>query len=145
MAELVKRLSELGLSVARVRYSDAIYAGTNDVEVHLNNDGTTAEIVATSSGGVLGFIEFGTGVHHPLGEYASQVGAPPHGTYGHKLGRLRSWYYRGDPGNGGEVVTNSKGEAVVHTTGNDPADAFPAAVKEMQKQLTEIAQEVFSA
>ena len=138
--ELSKRLAQLGMDVVNATYVGAAYAGTNDIEVHLEFEGNTCKIVA--NGSALGFIEFGTGVVYPLGEYAAQAGAPPHGTYGQGRGATgKKWVYKGDPGTIGEP--DSKRPGLVWTNGNPPANAFPAAVREMQEQAQEIAREVF--
>ena len=137
--ELSRRLAELGLDVVNATYVGAAYAGTNDIAVHLEFTDNGCKIVA--SGSVLGFIEFGTGVSYPLGEYAAQAGAPAHGTYGQGRGKQSKWVYKGEPGNLGQP--DSKRPGLVWTSGNPPANAFPAAVKEMREQAEEIAREVF--
>lgn len=136
------RLGEIGVSVVRATYTAALYAGTNDTEVHLEFAENGCAIVA--GGTALGFIEFGTGVKYPLGEYAGQVGAPPHGTYGKGHGKQLSWGYYGDPGNLGRVTVNGAGKQVVITDGNPPANGFPRAVEAIRAQMTEIAREVFA-
>lgn len=138
--ELAKRLALIGMDVITATYDGAAYAGTNDIEVHLEFEGNSCKIVANGSS--LGFIEFGTGVAYPLGEFASQAGAPPHGTYGEGRGATgKKWVYKGDAGTIGEP--DSKRPGLVWTKGNPPANAFPAAVREMQEQAQEIAREVF--
>lgn len=138
--ELSKRLAQLGMDVVNATYVGAAYAGTNDIEVHLEFADNRCTIVA--NGSALGFIEFGTGIAYPLGEYASQAGAPPHGTYGQGRGATgKKWVYKGEPGTIGEP--DSKRPGLVWTKGNPPANAFPAAVKEIQEQAVEIAKEVF--
>lgn len=139
--EFAKRLGELGLDVVRAAYTGAYYAGTNDIEVHLEFEGNKCKIVA--NGPALGFIEFGTGIAHPLGEFAGQVGAPPHGTYGQKRGSTgKKWAYKGDPGTIGE--RDSERPDIVWTRGNPPANAFPQAVEAMKAEAERIAKEVFT-
>lgn len=138
--EFTKRLALIGMDVVRATYDGAAYAGTNDIEVHLEFEGNKCKIVANGSS--LGFIEFGTGVAYPLGEFASQAGAPSHGTYGQGRGATgKKWVFKGDAGTIGEPDANRPG--LVWTKGNPPANAFPAAVREMQEQAQEIAREVF--
>lgn len=137
--ELSRRLAELGMDVLNATYVGAAYAGTNDIKVWLEFEGNRCRIVA--NGSVLSFIEFGTGVSYPLGEYADKAGAPAHGTYGQGRGKQSKWVYKGDPGNLG--VPDNKRPGLVWTSGNPPANAFPAAVKEMKEQAEEIAREVF--
>lgn len=137
--ELCRRLAEIGVDVANANYSAAEYAGTNDVSVRLEARNSGYAIVA--SGTTLGFIEFGTGIGNPLGEYADQVGAPAHGTFGQRRGAKPPWLYKGVPGNAGTPSSSRPG--LVWTTGNAPANAFPAAVREIKAQIESIAREVF--
>lgn len=137
--EFAHRLAEIGLAVANASYIGASYAGTNDIEVHLEFEENRCKIVA--SGSTLGFIEFGTGVLWPLGEYAEQAGAPPHGTYGEGRGKQRLWAYKGEAGNIG--VPDRKRPDIVWTSGNPPANAFPRAVEAMKEEAQRIAKEVF--
>lgn len=138
--EFTRRLGEIGLEVIRAAYVGASYAGTNDIEVHLEFEESKCKIVA--NGSALGFIEFGTGVAYPLGEYAAQVNAPPHGSYGQKRGATgKKWVYKGDAGNIGEPDPNRTG--LVWTKGNPPADAFPKGVEAIKAEVETIAKEVF--
>ena len=47
-AEFAKRMGELGLDVVRAAYDAASYAGTNDIEVHLEFEGNKCKIVANA-------------------------------------------------------------------------------------------------
>lgn len=128
--EFLRRLGEAGQQVAKARFDAALadYDGEKTpIEVRLNQDGSTAELIA--SGRIVAFLEFGTGISHP--EHSS--GLFQHGTYGKGYGKRRMWgFYDGD------------GEKVL-TSGNDPAEAMTGAVQEMAERLTEIAREVFGS
>lgn len=137
--EFCRRLAEIGVDVTNTVYGSAAYAGTNDISVRLERRGDGYVIVATGS--ALGFVEFGTGIEYPLGEFAGQVGAPPHGTYGQRRGAKPPWIYRGDAGNIGTPSSSRPG--LVWTRGNPPANAFPRAVQEIEAQIASIAKEVF--
>ena len=137
--EFCRRLAEIGVDVTNTVYSAAPYAGTKDISVTLEQRGTGYAIVATGS--ALGFVEFGTGIEYPLGEFAGQVGAPPHGTFGQKRGAKPPWIYRGAPGELGTPSSSRPG--LVWTRGNPPANAFPRAVEEIKAQIESIAREVF--
>ncbi len=139
--EVCTRLCEIGQDVLNATYAVAAYAGTNDISVSMESSDKGATLTAT--GTVLGFIEFGTGVLHPLGAYAGQVGAPAHGTYGKGMGKQGVWVYVGDPGNTGIPIANTPRGTVVMTDGNPPADAFPKAVQAMRENFDQIVQEVF--
>ncbi len=139
--EVCTRLCEIGQDVLNATYAVAAYAGTNDISVSMESTDKGATLTAT--GTVLGFIEFGTGVLHPLGAYAGQVGAPAHGTYGKGMGKQGIWVYVGDPGNTGIPIANTPRGTVVMTDGNPPADAFPKAVQAMRENFDQIVQEVF--
>lgn len=139
VAEFCRRLAEIGVNVTNATYTVAAYDGTNDISVKLEQRGNSYVIVA--SGSALGFIEFGTGIEYPLGEFAGQVGAPPHGTYGQKRGAKPPWLYKGNPGTNGTKSSSRPG--MVWTRGNPPANAFPRAVEEIRSQIDSIAREVF--
>lgn len=130
--EFVKRLAEIGLSVARTGFQLADYDGQNDVVVTMNQSGSKATIVA--SGETVGFIEFGTGVLNPEWSGSAETGykPPKHGTYGKGKGaNPKGWYFTAGPG------------ASQHTYGNPPAEAMLTARNAMIEQVTQIAREVW--
>lgn len=129
-AELRQRLATLGATVASIQFSRAIYSGTNDVSVRVDDTGSVAVIYA--EGESVAFIEFGSGATYGYGHpQAGEFGVGP-GTYPDGKGHWddpNGWYY-------------SHGQ---HTFGNPPAMAMYAAVQEMTEQLTMIAKEVFGS
>lgn len=141
---LAFRLSWLGLEVAKVRFANAEYAGSNDVKCHINQKDKTCTIVA--EGKAVAFIEFGTGIHHNGygGELPPGVGA--HGSYGQGKGAGRRWYYYGDPGNAGTYVDTVPGKGQLnYTSGNEPAMAMWGAVEEMASQVEAMWREVWNS
>lgn len=140
-SDICTRLAEIGQDVLNATYAAAAYAGTNDISVSIEPAEGGCRLSA--NGSALGFIEFGTGVSYPLGEYAGQVGAPGHGTYGKGMGQRPSWTYIGDPGNMGTVIKSTPRGVVVRTSGNPPANAFPAAVEAMRANFEQVVREVF--
>ena len=141
---LAFRLSWLGLEVAKIRFENAKYAGSNDVKCHINQKDKTCTIVA--EGKSVAFIEFGTGAHHNGygGELPPGVGA--HGSYGQGKGAGRRWYYYGDPGNAGTYVDTVPGKGQLnYTDGNEPAMAMWGAVEEMASQVEATWREVWSS
>ena len=127
----VKKLAEVGLSVASTGFALADYDGINDVQVTMTQSGTKA--VITAQGETVGFIEFGTGVRYPEWDNTGTEYTPPrHGTYGKGHGaRTHGWYFK--PGEG----------AAQHTYGNVPAEAMRTARDEMIEKVTRIAREVW--
>lgn len=143
-AEMVRRIAQLGLQVASVKFATAMYAGTNDVRCRVEQNGTKATIFA--DGEAVGFIEFGTGVRHPEHPGFADYQQPAHGTYGRGLGKNPGWWdYNGDPGNKGHVITTKSGRTKVRTSGNDPAMAMYEAIISMTEQIATIAREVWSS
>lgn len=140
-SRLCERLAEIGRDVLSTTYTAAAYAGTNDISVSMEPAENGYRLSA--NGSVLGFVEFGTGVSYPLGDYAGQVGAPGHGTYGKGKGNQPQWVYIGNPGNIGVVIKSTPRGNVVRTSGNPPANAFPAAVEAMRNSFAQVAEEVF--
>lgn len=125
---LRQRLAMLGASVASIEFSRAIYDGTNDVAVRVEDSGKTATIYA--EGSAVAFIEFGSGAKygygHPMnGELGTGPGTYPDGK-GHWDDPNGWWFAHGQ-----------------HTYGNPPAMAMVHARDRMVEQLTAIAREVF--
>lgn len=141
---LAFRLSWLGLEVAKIRFENAEYAGSNDVKCHINQKDKTCTIVA--EGKSVAFIEFGTGIHHNgYGGYLPP-GVGAHGSYGQGKGVGRRWYYYGDPGNAGTYVDTVPGKGQLnYTDGNEPAMAMWGAVEEIASQVEATWREVWSS
>ena len=128
--ELRIRLATRGATVASIQFARAIYSGTNDVSVRVDDTGTVAVIYA--EGSAVAFIEFGSGATygygHPLNsEFGTGPGTYPDGK-GHWDNPNGWWFGSGQ-----------------HTYGNPPAMAMYSAVKEITENLTKIAAEVFRA
>jgi len=132
-AELRMRLASMGATVASIQFARAVYNGTNDVSVRVDNTGSVAVIYA--EGESVAFIEFGSGERygsgHPL---AGQFGFGP-GTWsdgpdgkGHWDDPKGWWYGHGQ-----------------HSYGNPPAMAMVAARDAMVEDITQIAREVFGS
>ena len=126
--ELRSRLAMLGATVASIQFARAIYTGSNDITVRVDDTGSVAVIYA--EGEAVAFIEFGAGITHGYGHpQAGEFGVGP-GTYPDGKGHWdnpKGWWFG-----------NSQ-----HTYGNPPAAAMYSAVQEIAKSVTEIAREVF--
>lgn len=130
--ELRSRLAMIGATVASIRFSRAIYNGSNDVSVRVDDTGSVAVIYA--EGKSVAFIEFGSGKKYGYGHpQAGELGFGP-GTWsdsdqgkGHWDNEHGWWFGSGQ-----------------HTYGNPPAMAMYSAVKEITENVTKIAKEVFS-
>mgnify|MGYP001167134417 FL=1 len=141
---LAFRLSRLGLEVAKIRFANAKYSGSNDVKCHIDQKNNTCTIVA--EGNAVAFIEFGTGAHH--NGYGGQLppGVGAHGSYGKGHGAQRRWYYYGEAGNAGTPVKTVDGKGQLnYTDGNEPAMAMWGAVEEMASQVEATWREVWNS
>lgn len=141
--EFAKALADKGLDVAKVRFANAQYAGSNDVSCRVEQNGNTCTIVA--EGKAVAHIEFGTGVSHSAygGELPAGVGE--HGTYGKGNGQHKRWYYYGKSGNAGTPVKQVDGKGQLnYTSGNEPAMAMWGAVEEMASQVEATWREVWN-
>ena len=131
-AEFVRRLKELGVSVATTGFAMADYDGVNDVLIAETQSGNRALVIAY--GEAVGFIEFGTGVK--FREYNSaglEFTPPAHGTYGKGRGKNpHGWYFK-----------QNEGSAARHTYGNFPAEAMLTARDTMIEQVIRIARETW--
>lgn len=130
--ELRIRLATLGATVASIQFSRAIYNGSNDISVRVDDNGSKAVIYA--EGESVAFIEFGSGDKYGHGHpEAGKFGFGP-GTWsdgdegkGHWDNEKGWWYGHGQ-----------------HSYGNPPAMAMYKAVQEITENVTRIAREVFS-
>lgn len=139
---LNERIAVYGAFVARISYSQAMYAGDNDVEVSVVKTRNGYKIIA--KGQAVLFIEFGTGTinpEHPLGVEFGYM----HGTYGKGQGNSakhpNGWIYQGVQGNAGEIISASRG--VYRTRGNPASKSMYYAGKDMRAELLTIAREIF--
>lgn len=131
--EFIKRLAEIGVSVAETGYQTAdIDLGNKVPDVRMEERGNGYAVIAY--GESVGFIEFGTGITNPEWNGGDIGYTPPaHGTYGKKRGaNPKGWYY-----------TVAAGAKSVHTYGMHPAEAMLTARNEMIERIHQIAQEVW--
>lgn len=134
----VQRLADEGVQVAKVRFSQARYDGTNDVTVHTEGSGKSVAVVAVGNATL--FIEFGTGVLN-AGHPDPAAAKYPHGGYGKGLGRLSSWRYKGDPGTHGEP--DPKHPGYIRTAGNPANMSMYLTIEDLRRRFKQIAEEVF--
>ena len=131
--ELRSRLAMIGATAASIQFSRAIYNGSNDVSVRVDDTGSVAVIYA--EGESVCFIEFGSGIkygygHPDAGEFGYGPGTWSDGPEGKgHWDDPRGWWY----GSG------------QHSYGNPPAMAMYSAVKEITENVTRIAREVFAS
>ena len=130
--ELRIRLATIGATVASIQFSRAIYNGTNDVTVRVDDTGSVAVIYA--EGESVAFIEFGSGAKYGYGH--PEVGEFGPGTYSEseELGGKGHW-------------DNPKGwyfGSGQHSFGNPPAMAMVSARDAIVESVTSIAREVFA-
>ena len=130
--EFVRRLTELGVSVAELGFSMADYDGTKDVLIAETQNGTRAAVIAY--GTTVGFIEFGTGVKFKEYDSSSTEFTPPaHGTYGKGRGKNpKGWFFK-----------EYEGGVARRTYGNPPAEAMLTARDVMAQRVVQIAREVW--
>lgn len=137
------RLAQEGMEIASIKFSQAVYDGTNDVSVTVEPRGNNVRAVVATGGATL-FIEFGTGVTYPDDHPEAGELGMKRGEYGQGHGKQHSWGYYGDPGTNGVLKEKKNGGFVVITNGNPANMPMYETVKELQDRLTEIAKEVFS-
>ncbi len=137
------RLAQEGMEIASIKFSQAVYDGTNDVSVTVEPRGNNVRAVVATGGATL-FIEFGAGVTYPDDHPEAGELGMKRGEYGQGHGKQHSWGYYGDPGTNGVLKEKKNGGFVVITHGNPANMPMYETVKELQDRLTEIAKEVFS-
>lgn len=139
---LLNRLTEEGLSITSARFSQAVYDGTNDVSVSVENRGERVRAVVAIGSSVL-FIEFGTGVTYPDNHPEAATNGFSRGSYGKGHGKQASWGYYGEAGTNGIVKTKKNGQAVVITKGNPANMSMYETVKALKDRLPALVKEVF--
>lgn len=137
------RLAQEGMEIASIKFSQAVYDGTNDVSVTVEPRGNNVRAVVATGRATL-FVEFGTGVTYPDDHPEAGELGMKRGEYGQGHGKQHSWGYYGDPGTNGVLKEKKNGGFVVITHGNPANMPMYETVKELQDRLTEIAKEVFS-
>ena len=129
---LLEGLAEIGIKEASVRFTTAMYDGTNDVSVKLDTTDNGYAIVA--EGRAVAFIEFGAGVYHNGSEpYPNPrpEGIVGIGEYGQGKGKRKAWGYKNED------------DEVVITHGNPAAMPMWYASEEIKNSVLKIAREVF--
>lgn len=130
--KLLKALGEIGVKEASVRFTTAMYDGTNNVSVKLDTTKNGYAIVA--EGQAVAFIEFGAGVYHNTSEpYPNPrpTGIVGIGEYGQGKGKRKAWGYK-----------NENDELVI-TRGNPAAMPMWYASEEIKNSILKIAKEVW--
>lgn len=132
--ELARRLAELGVQTAKIRFAAADYAGKKDAVVTAEE--TENGFVVKADGNAVLFLEFGTGLHGYGHNEARQFSMGP-GTWSDGPNGKGHW---NDPK--GWWLPKSAGGG--HTHGNAPAMAMYEARREILRRIEEIAREVFA-
>lgn len=138
--ELIHRLAEIGVEVARAGFEAAPYDGIKEFSVTFEDrDTNTVAVIAT--GRTVLFLEFGAGVYYPDSHpYANGM---VHGTYGKGKGANPYWFYTGQPGTaGGELAYGHINTTITH--GNPASMAMYEAHKRVKEDIVRIAREVFN-
>lgn len=127
--ELCKRLADMGVVKAEAYFSNAVYDGIYDFEVHA--DPIEGGYVVKASGEKILFIEFGSGLigygHPEPNDYGP-------GTYPGK-GHWKDpqgWWYKNEDGSGH------------HSYGNPPNMPMYKAVTGLEQELARVVKEVFA-
>lgn len=142
--KLRNALAEEGLNTATIKFETAIYDGTNDVQVEIEevNNHTTAVV---ASGFSLLFIEFGTGITYPddhplMGEYGFA-----RGKYGYGLGSMKGgWRYKGEPGTNGELITEGPHAGEIKTLGNPANQCMYLTGRELIDKISQLVGDIFT-
>lgn len=131
--ELVTRLAQEGMEIARFTFDIAAYDGVKDVTVYIEPRGELRTAVVAVGQSVL-FLEFGAGYLLGYG-HPEPMGFGP-GTYpgkGH-WNNPNGWHLP-------KAVQEATG--IEHSVGNAPSMGMYNAEKELEQRIQEIATEVF--
>jgi len=132
--ELAKRLAEMGAVNVSLGYARAIYNGTNDISVTVEQPDINRYAIR-ASGEVVLFVEFGAGVTYGYGHpQAAEFGYGP-GTYNpssNNWSNPKGWWY-------------AEGGQSYHTYGNPPSMVMYNTAKDLEREIERVAREVFEA
>lgn len=142
-ALLLDRLAQEGFEIATAKFAKAVYDGTNDTGVSVEERPGGARAMVAVGASVL-FIEFGTGVTYPDDHPEAAAHGMKRGGYGKGHGKQSSWGYYGDPGSNGVVKTKASGKTVVITHGNPANMPMYETVRELRERLPALVKEVFA-
>ncbi len=141
--KFIKALGDEGVQIATAKFQQAIYDGTNDVSVSVEEREKNKVAIVAVGGSVL-FIEFGTGVKYPDNHPEAGKDGFTRGGYGYKLGRNpKGWRYTGDPGSNGQVISSGKHAGEIHTFGNPANMSMYQTVREIEDKFEEIARRCY--
>lgn len=129
--ELARKLSELGVRTARIRFAATDYIGRRDAVVTAEE--TANGYIVKADGKSVLFLEFGAGDRYGHGHPEERQFGMGAGTYPHGKGHWN------DP-NGWWLPKEAGGW---HTYGNAPGRAMYEARREIMRQLPWIVKEVF--
>lgn len=139
---LLDRLAAEGYTIASARFTNAVYDGTNDASVSVENRGEGIRAVVAVGSSVL-FIEFGTGVTYPDTHPEAAKNGMVRGGYGQGKGNQKAWGYYGEPGTNGQIrKTTDKGDLII-THGNPANAVMYETVKELKSRLPILVKEVY--
>lgn len=131
---LAKKLADIGLQEASVRFATAAYSGVNDVQVRIVPTAKGYAVIA--EGEAVCFIEFGAGVYYngaePYPDGDRPAGIVGIGEFGQGKGKQSAWGYYDDTGN------------LVITRGTPAAMPLWYAKEEIVKQVEKVVKEVLS-
>ena len=140
--ELARRLADMGATNVSLMFARAIYDGTPDNNIEVEQEEEN-KFVIKASGTTVMFVEFGTGVYyaddHPL---AAEFGLI-RGSFGKGHGKQETWAYYGEPGSNG--WTTSKRPGLVFTHGNPANMPMYNTAADLRNEIERVAREVFQS
>lgn len=144
--EFTAELAETGSNSAGMKFSEAVYDGTNDVTTRAESRGEGKAAVVADGNATL-FIEFGSGITYPDSHPEAAELGMVHGGYGYKLGNNpNGWRYPGEkgPGTNGEIIPDGPHAGMIHTYGNPANMCMWDTVKELERDYQEVARRIFT-
>ena len=141
--EFIKTLANEGLEIMSVKFSQAIYDGTNDVSCQIEQT-EKSKVALVAIGNAVLFIEFGTGVKYPDNHPEAAVNGMIRGEYGKGKGaNPNGWRYVGEAGTNGVLSPNARKKSVIHTYGNPANMCMYQTIRELENRFEEIARRVY--
>ena len=141
--ELCRRLAQYGLVLANVRFDSAIYDGTPDWKVDVEQRDENTYVIKALGASVV-FMEFGTGVVYPDDHPQAAAFGMVRGGYGKGHGSQNTWGYYGEPGSHGYEHIKANGKTAILTHGNPANMPMYNTTQDLKREIERIAREVFT-
>ena len=131
--ELLQRLAEIGVEVMRVKFGNATYDGTKEVDCSYMQGSDNSSVMVVAVGKSVLFIEFGSGILFPDAHPDPAAAMYPHGSWSESAEGKGHW----DDPNGWYYAHGQK------SYGNPANMSMYQTIRDLEDRFEEIVRSVF--